>query len=90
MSRDLRAGHCWQSSPATCIYERQQWERTAQLLAASKPTQGDIYAVKRILAGIPYAPQSHSDSPYLDFSLFRFDERCVSSLDRYHCVSRII
>ncbi|PJF19116.1 hypothetical protein PSACC_01089 [Paramicrosporidium saccamoebae] len=75
-------GISWQSTPSTDIYERQVWERNVQLLAASRPAQGDLYAAKRLLLSLPYSPQTYSESPYLDPSIFRFDERSVSSSER--------
>ena len=75
-------GHSWQTAPSNEVHERQNWEWAAQLLAASRPTHGDVYAAKRCLLNLPYAPQTHSDSPYLDSALFRYDERAVSASER--------
>jgi de-etiolated-1 len=38
--------------------------------------------VQRLLAHLPIAPQSVSSSPYLDYALFQFDEKLVSSSER--------
>lgn len=39
--------------------------------------------VKKILASLPFSCQSQSPSPYFDQSLFRFDEKLISALDRH-------
>jgi hypothetical protein len=84
---DDGVGINWQTCAANDVYERQLWERNVQLLAASKPSQGEIYAAKRLLTYLPIAPQTHSESPYLDSGIFRFDERSVSAADRQRSAS---
>lgn len=39
--------------------------------------------VKKTLASLPFTGQSQSPSPYFDQSLFRFDEKLISSTDRH-------
>ena len=39
-------------------------------------------AMKRILAQLPISVQSYSSSPYLDLTLFSFDDKWVSVMER--------
>eukprot|EP00850_Spirogloea_muscicola_P009983 SM000057S18413 [mRNA] locus=s57:437159:441728:- [translate_table: standard] len=39
--------------------------------------------VKRTLASLPFSAQSHSPSPYFDQSMFQFDEKLISSMDKH-------
>ncbi|URE15997.1 De-etiolated protein 1 Det1 [Musa troglodytarum] len=39
--------------------------------------------VKKMMTSIPYTCQSQSPSPYFDVSLFRYDEKLISSTDRH-------
>ena len=39
-------------------------------------------ATKRILAQLPISAQSYSSSPYLDLSLFSYDDKWVSAMER--------
>ncbi|ORY01309.1 hypothetical protein K493DRAFT_405593 [Basidiobolus meristosporus CBS 931.73] len=43
---------------------------------------GPSQAVKRVLAALPYSPQSFSESPYFDPALFSYDEKAISASDR--------
>ena len=43
---------------------------------------GHIEAVKRLLAQLPISAQSYSSSPYLDLSLFSYDDKWVSVMER--------
>ncbi|KAG0039093.1 acid phosphatase det1 [Podila clonocystis] len=43
---------------------------------------GSAQAVKRSLCVLPFSPQSFSDSPYFDLSLFSYDEKVISATDR--------
>jgi de-etiolated-1 len=43
---------------------------------------GEMQAVKRILSALPFSPQSCSESPYFDKSLFNYDEKLISSTER--------
>lgn len=80
-------GLSWQTCPASDMWERQIWDRNVQLLAASKPTEGERYAAKRMLLTLPCPPQSFSESPYVDPSIFRFDDRSISASDRQRSAS---
>ncbi|XXG67031.1 hypothetical protein AAC387_Pa06g0467 [Persea americana] len=39
--------------------------------------------VKKLMASLPFSCQSQSPSPYFDQSLFRFDEKLISAMDRH-------
>ncbi len=39
--------------------------------------------MKRILSALPFSPQSWSESPYFDKSLYNYDEKVISSTERY-------
>jgi de-etiolated-1 len=43
---------------------------------------GEAQATKRILSALPFSPQSWSESPYFDKSLFNYDEKVISSTER--------
>lgn len=43
---------------------------------------GPTEAVKRLLAQLPISAQSYCCSPYLDLSLFSYDEKWVSVMER--------
>jgi hypothetical protein len=43
---------------------------------------GETQAVKRILSALPFSPQSWSESPYFDKSLYNYDEKVISSTER--------
>ncbi|KAG5865790.1 hypothetical protein JTB14_019019 [Gonioctena quinquepunctata] len=43
---------------------------------------GEAEATKRLLAQLPISAQSYSCSPYLDLSLFSYDEKWVSVMER--------
>lgn len=39
--------------------------------------------VKKMMTSLPYTCQSLSPSPYFDLSLFRYDEKLISAMDRH-------
>lgn len=43
---------------------------------------GPTEATKRMLAQLPISAQSYSSSPYLDLSLFSYDDKWVSVMER--------
>jgi len=43
---------------------------------------GITEATKRLLAQLPICAQSYSSSPYLDLSLFSYDDKWVSMMER--------
>ncbi|KAI1301659.1 DET1 -like protein [Halotydeus destructor] len=69
------------SSPQNNIYARQIHVRYKQtIISARNGGQGE--AVKRILAILPISAQSFTSSPYLDWSLFSYDDKWISVLER--------
>ncbi|CAG8660034.1 8217_t:CDS:2, partial [Dentiscutata erythropus] len=42
---------------------------------------GPFQAVKRVLASLPYGPQTCSESPYFDHALFAYDDKIISAFD---------
>ncbi|KAI8619162.1 De-etiolated protein 1 Det1-domain-containing protein [Chytriomyces sp. MP71] len=54
-----------------------------QLYSVRKAKNGGVaQAVKRILAGVPMNPQSYIESPYLDQSIFHYDEGIINNVNR--------
>lgn len=43
---------------------------------------GHTEAVRRLLGQLPISAQSYSGSPYLDLSLFSYDDKWVSVMER--------
>ena len=43
---------------------------------------GHTEAIKRLLAQLPVPAQSHTCSPYFDLSLFSYDDKWISALER--------
>lgn len=43
---------------------------------------GKTEATRRLLAQLPISAQSYSSSPYLDLSLFSYDDKWVSVMER--------
>ena len=83
---------CWHPNytptPSTIDIERYLWDRQFELYSNSK-NAGDSVAIKRILSGLPYSSQcgfggslESPISPYLDTSLFRYDDKTVGPGDR--------
>lgn len=69
------------SSPNNSEHVKLLHERFKRTLTVPKPS-GQMESTKRLLAQLPIAAQSYSTSPYLDMSLFSFDDKWVSSLER--------
>lgn len=53
-----------------------------KMAVANARNGGEMQAVKRILSALPFSPQSWSESPYFDKSLFNYDEKLVSATER--------
>lgn len=53
-----------------------------KLTIVSAKFGGKTEATKRLLAQLPISAQSYSCSPYLDLSLFSYDDKWVSGLER--------
>ncbi|XP_015911482.1 DET1 homolog [Parasteatoda tepidariorum] len=68
-------------SPSNTIYARILQHRFLQTIINAK-YGGQTEAVKRLLAQLPISSQSYSVSPYLDLSLFSYDDKWVSVMER--------
>ncbi|RDD37456.1 DET1-like protein [Trichoplax sp. H2] len=69
------------SSASNNLHARQLLRRFKDTIVSAK-YGGHIEAVKRLLAQLPISAQSFSSSPYLDLSLFSFDDKWISQLER--------
>ncbi|CAL4976200.1 unnamed protein product [Urochloa decumbens] len=62
-----------------------------QLRAMKNKASSSSQFVKKMMASLPYTCQSQSPSPYFDLSLFRYDEKLISAIDRHrHCTEHPI
>ncbi len=77
----LNAETQFTSSPSNNIYSNVQHQRFKQTIQGAKGG-GMIEAVKRLLAQLPISAQSFSSSPYLDMSLFSYDDKFISVMER--------
>lgn len=68
-------------SPSNNTYARLLQHRFLQTIINAK-FGGQTEAVKRLLAQLPISSQSYSISPYLDLSLFSYDDKWVSVMER--------
>ncbi|XP_022912055.1 DET1 homolog [Onthophagus taurus] len=68
-------------SPSNNIYARLIQERFQKTIVSAK-FGGETEATKRILAQLPISSQSYNSSPYLDLSLFSYDDKWVSVMER--------
>ncbi|CAH1159681.1 unnamed protein product [Phaedon cochleariae] len=68
-------------SPSNNLYARLLQKRFKQTIINAK-FGGRTEATKRLLAQLPISAQSYSCSPYLDLSLFSYDEKWVSVMER--------
>lgn len=76
--------HCEAQFPCSAssnIHARQVQQRFKQTIINAK-FGGHTEAVKRLLAQLPISAQSYSSSPYLDLSLFSYDDKWVSVMER--------
>lgn len=73
----------WQltCSPSNNIYSKVIQQRFKQTMINAR-NGGMVEAVKRLLAQLPISAQSFSPSPYLDLSLFSYDDKWISVLER--------
>jgi hypothetical protein len=53
-----------------------------KMAVANARNGGEMQAVKRVLSALPFSPQSWSESPYFDKSLFNYDEKLISATER--------
>ena len=68
-------------STACNAYARLIHDRFKQTITNAK-MGGPLEAVKRLLGQLPISSQSFSPSPYLDLSLFSYDDKWISALER--------
>ncbi|XP_038073823.1 DET1 homolog [Patiria miniata] len=68
-------------SASSNIYARQIQRRFKHTIINAR-YGGHTEAVKRLLAQLPISSQSYSSSPYLDLSLFSYDDKWVSVMER--------
>lgn len=68
-------------SPSNNIFARLLQQRFKQTIVNAK-FGGKTEATKRLLAQLPISAQSYSNSPYLDLSLFSYDDKWVSVMER--------
>ncbi|XP_064474585.1 DET1 homolog [Ornithodoros turicata] len=68
-------------SPSNNVHARLVQQRFKQTIVNAR-YGGQTEAVKRLLAQLPISSQSYSNSPYLDLSLFSYDDKWVSVLER--------
>lgn len=68
-------------SPCNNLHARLSQQRFKQTIVSAK-FGGRTEATKRLLAQLPISAQSYSSSPYLDLSLFSYDDKWVSVMER--------
>lgn len=68
-------------SPSNNLYAKLQQSRFKQTIVSARGG-GIGEATKRLLSQLPISAQSYSNSPYLDLSLFSYDDKWVSMLER--------
>ncbi|KAJ3676104.1 hypothetical protein LUZ60_003516 [Juncus effusus] len=54
-----------------------------QLLSMKTKSASFSQFVRKMISTLPYTCQSHSPSPYFDLSLFRYDDKMISAIDRH-------
>jgi len=67
-----------ESDATSCRLIQQRFKQTILSARYGGPTE----ATKRLLAQLPISAQSYSSSPYLDLSLFSYDDKWVSVMER--------
>lgn len=65
----------------TDVYSYQLQQRFKETIVNAK-YGGHTEAVKRLLSQLPLSSQSYSASPYLDMSLFSYDDKWISQIER--------
>lgn len=68
-------------SPSNNIYARANLQRFKSTIISAK-FGGHREATKRLLTQLPISAQSYCCSPYLDYSLFSYDDKWISALER--------
>lgn len=79
--RNARSHNQFICSPSNNFYARQLLQRFKQTIVSAR-FGGLTEATKRLLAQLPISAQSYSCSPYLDLSLFSYDDKRVSMMER--------
>jgi len=77
----LNSDSRYTSSPSNNVYANLIQQRFKQTIISAK-NGGPSEARKRVLAQLPISAQSYSPSPLLDLSLFSYDEKWVSVMER--------
>lgn len=77
----LQNGSLFLCSPSNNLYARLAQQRFKQTIVIAR-YGGYTEAIKRMLAQLPISAQSYSSSPYLDLSLFSYDDKWVSAMER--------
>ncbi|CAG2106754.1 unnamed protein product [Medioppia subpectinata] len=68
-------------SPSNNIHSRLLQQRFKQTIINAR-NGGHTEAVRRLLAQLPISAQSYTCSPYLDLSLFSYDDKWISVMER--------
>lgn len=68
-------------SASSNVYARQIHQHFKQTIVNAK-FGGQTEAIKRLLSQLPISSQSYSSSPYLDLSLFSYDDKWISVMER--------
>lgn len=68
-------------SPSNSVYAKLIQDRFKDTIINARGG-GVVEATKRILAQLPISAQSYSSSPFLDLSLFSYDDKWVSVMER--------
>jgi len=79
LNSDSRSGYT--SSPSNNVFSNLIQQRFKQTIISAK-NGGPSEARKRVLAQLPISAQSYSPSPLLDLTLFSYDEKWVSVMER--------
>ena len=68
-------------SPSNNVQANLMQQRFKQTIINAR-NGGQVEATRRILSQLPISAQSYSSSPYLDLSLFSYDDKWVSVMER--------
>ncbi|KAF7270053.1 hypothetical protein GWI33_016958 [Rhynchophorus ferrugineus] len=77
----LSREHKFTCNPSTNLYARLKQSRLKHTIKIAK-FGGRAEAARRILTQIPISCQSYTASPYLDYSLFSYDDKWIAALER--------
>lgn len=65
-----------------CLFNLRELHQHFKNITMNAKFGGKLEGNKRILAQLPLAAQSFTSSPYLDTSLYSYDENYISSMER--------